>query len=151
MNHTLIFLTVCCISMAALQLPDAPAQGRIFLELSNIRSGQGKIHVAVYDREEAFTRSLTPYRKLVEQAPEQPTLLLQLNDLPYGRYAIAVYHDVNDNGDLDKNLMGIPTEPYGFSHNPRAKWSAPRFAEMVFEVQAEPTHLSVDLKRWKER
>ena len=35
--------------------------------------------------------------------------------LPFGTYAISVFHDVNDNGKLD-HKMGIPSEALGFSN-----------------------------------
>ena len=38
------------------------------------------------------------------------------DDLAPGRYAVAAYHDVNGNGELDKVPPGLPTEPYGFSN-----------------------------------
>lgn len=40
-----------------------------------------------------------------------------IHALPAGRYAVKLYHDANDNGELDRNLVGIPTEGYGFSNN----------------------------------
>ncbi|MDB2408843.1 DUF2141 domain-containing protein [Crocinitomicaceae bacterium] len=38
-----------------------------------------------------------------------------------------MFHDKNNNGKLDKNAFGIPLEPYGFSQNARARFSAPSF------------------------
>ena len=51
-------------------------------------------------------------------------------------YAIAVFHDINDNGILDKNALGIPLEPYGFSRNARARFtSAPPFEDAKIELK----------------
>ena len=33
---------------------------------------------------------------------------------PYGDYGVAVFHDENSNGKMDKYVLGIPLEPYGF-------------------------------------
>lgn len=35
--------------------------------------------------------------------------------LPAGDYAVVVFHDVNDNGVIDHNILGISTEALGFS------------------------------------
>lgn len=51
-----------------------------------------------------------------------------------GDYAIAVYHDVNANGQLDKKVFGIPKEPYGFSNNFRPRFSAPTFGDCKITV-----------------
>jgi uncharacterized protein (DUF2141 family) len=36
--------------------------------------------------------------------------------LPFGTYAVVVFHDENDNGEIDHNLVGLPIEPLGFSN-----------------------------------
>jgi uncharacterized protein (DUF2141 family) len=38
-------------------------------------------------------------------------------DIPYGTYAISIYQDVNKNGELDRNFIGIPKEPIAFGNN----------------------------------
>lgn len=37
-------------------------------------------------------------------------------DLPAGEYLFSFYHDINNNGKLDTNFLGIPKEPFGFSN-----------------------------------
>ena len=36
--------------------------------------------------------------------------------LPAGQYAVVVLHDRNNSGKMDKNFMGMPTEPVGLSN-----------------------------------
>jgi uncharacterized protein (DUF2141 family) len=54
----------------------------------------------------------------------QSTVFTQL---PPGRYAAIVIHDENDNGRLDTNVWGVPTEGYGFSNDALGFLSAPSF------------------------
>jgi len=75
---------------------------------------------------------------------------LEIADLPHGQYAIAVYHDVNGNGKLDKNLLGIPSEPYAFSNNPRAKWKRPDFLDSQVQFNTARLNLVLELLNWKE-
>jgi len=49
--------------------------------------------------------------------------------LPAGDYAISVYQDENDNGQLDTNALGSPTEGYGATSNNIPALSAPTFAD----------------------
>ena len=44
------------------------------------------------------------------------TMIVRFSGLPKGVYAVSVYQDMNENKTLDKNLFGIPKEPYGFSN-----------------------------------
>ena len=57
------------------------------------------------------------------------------NNLPNGTYAIKVFHDVNDNGVLDTNWLGIPTEPYGFSKDAMGTFGPPSFQQASFTVK----------------
>ena len=36
--------------------------------------------------------------------------------LPYGTYAVIVFHDENGNNEVDHNVLGLPAEPLGFSN-----------------------------------
>lgn len=70
----------------------------------------------------------------------------RFNDVPAGKFAVAVAHDVNGNRKLDTNLFGIPTEQWGVSNNARPTLRAPRFDEAAFAVPSEAAKLSVDIK-----
>jgi uncharacterized protein (DUF2141 family) len=48
-------------------------------------------------------------------------------DLPPGRYAVIAFHDENDNGLLDANSFGVPTEGYCFSNDAMGFLGAPSF------------------------
>ena len=58
---------------------------------------------------------------------------IRLTGMAPGVYALAVIHDENGNGRLDK-LVGIPREGFGFSRNPRIRMGPPRFEEVRFEL-----------------
>ena len=53
-----------------------------------------------------------------------------------GNYAIAVVHDENGNGKLDKNFVGVPSEGYGVSNNKTYALSAPKWDESSFALGA---------------
>ena len=130
---------------------EGTALSSLSLNIDELRSDRGAVHVAVYDREDSFAKSLKPYRLRIYKVPADRKLVIRLDSIPPGRYALAAYHDENGNGNLDKNMLGIPKEPYGFSNNPRAKWSAPKYEEVSFALNGQPARLSVSVKTWKER
>ncbi len=67
--------------------------------------------------------------------------------LPIGEYAISAFYDTNHNGELDKNLLGIPTEPYGFSNNARGSFGPAKFEDAAFTIHAdETTDLIINLE-----
>ena len=64
---------------------------------------------------------------------------------------VTSYHDLNDNRMLDKNGMGIPTEPYGISNGFNTKWRKPTFDETKFAFNETNQTIYLDVKRWKDR
>ena len=59
-------------------------------------------------------------------------VLLTIDSLKYGSYAIKVFHDENINGELDSNFLGIPTEDYGFSNDASGWFGPPRWEKAMF-------------------
>jgi uncharacterized protein (DUF2141 family) len=55
-------------------------------------------------------------------------------ELPEGEYAISLYHDVNENNELDTGSYGIPIEAYGFSNNVKGFMGAPSFEKSKFSL-----------------
>lgn len=53
-----------------------------------------------------------------------------------GSYGLALYHDANGNGKIDRNGLGIPKEGFGFSNNPRILFSAPKLKSVRLAVSA---------------
>ncbi|WP_394347742.1 DUF2141 domain-containing protein [Mangrovivirga cuniculi] len=69
--------------------------------------------------------------------------------LPPGEYAVATYHDIDKNGKMNKNIIGIPKEPYGFSNNFTLKISAPKFKDCKFEIKpGEITSIEIELSKY---
>lgn len=65
-------------------------------------------------------------------------------EIPAGTYAVKVFHDENNNGELDTNFIGIPKEAVGFSNNP-SLMGMPSFEKVSFLVDGEKT-MKIELK-----
>ena len=66
---------------------------------------------------------------------------------PRGQYAANAFHDENDNGELDTNLIGIPTEGYGFTNDPRTTFGPPDFEDAAVNVR-DASELAVMTMRY---
>ena len=66
-------------------------------------------------------------------------------ELPKGTYGISVYLDKNGDGNLNRNLVGAPTEPYGFTRNPRIGFSAPKFTKFSFDYDGQDMAMTIEL------
>jgi outer membrane protein len=62
----------------------------------------------------------------------------RLSGLPAGEYALMAYEDENGNGHLDKNFIGMPREPLGFSNR---YWpqGPPSFTRAAFRLEEGET------------
>ena len=69
--------------------------------------------------------------------PTGNTLIACINDIKYGEIAIVIYQDMNGNGTLDKNFIGLPTEGYCFSKNFVPKVKAPDYDDCKFYYASE--------------
>jgi outer membrane protein len=107
--------------------------------------GTGTVVALLFDSPDAFADLRDPLQTLVLPANGQAAAFP--GDLPPGDYAVMVFHDENGNGELDKNFIGIPREPLGFSNRYWAK-GPPTFSGASFTVTAdEDVPVDVELKK----
>jgi uncharacterized protein (DUF2141 family) len=62
-----------------------------------------------------------------------------IDNVPNGTFGVKLFHDVNGNGRLDANAMGIPREPYGFSNNARGRFGPAKFEDASFTIDKATT------------
>lgn len=117
------------------------------MRFEGIEKAGGMVRLALYDNPADFMveKKAVLYNFKVDK---KGTLEATLENLPVGSYAFAVFLDEDNNMVLDKNLVGVPTEPYGFSKTPDSKWRLPTWDEVKFEHSQSNKTLIVALKRW---
>ena len=131
-----------------LNFVQAEQKGTLTVKVLNVLQYQGSIRMAVYNNEKSFPSESQSFRGGALSLKPGIKPQLTCDQLPFGHYAVAVYHDLNNNGKMDKNALGIPTEPYAFSNNVKVKWRAPKFQEAVFGFNSRNQEITVELKRW---
>ncbi len=104
------------------------------VQVNGFSSNEGRAFVGIYRPTDEFPVMNKQYRGKVVEI-ENKTAKVSFEDLPKGEYAVAVYHDKNKNGIMDKNLLGVPTEKYGFSNNARETFSAPSFQSAAVALE----------------
>ena len=66
----------------------------------------------------------------------EKTATIIFKSVPPGSYALAILHDENNNKKMDKNMLGIPKEGYGFSNNASAPFGPPSYKKAGFSHTA---------------
>lgn len=112
------------------------------IEIRGIKKAEGKVMVGVFRKKDDFPKMKGNYKYVIVSA-KSPAVEIQI-DLPSDTYAVGVFHDANSNGYMDKNIVGYPTEIYGFSRNARGKFSSPDFEQAAFELKND-RKISIDV------
>jgi uncharacterized protein (DUF2141 family) len=138
-------------------LPCAAAAGELRVTVEGIRSTRGIVLIGVYDTPRSFLRAV--------DAADQPGFLVDperfgavalrankarqsgvvFTNLAPGRYAVVVLHDENGNGHLDKNFLGFPTEPYGFSNGAEGFLGPPSFSDAAMALGPADGAIRIEL------
>ena len=124
--------------------------------IEGVRSDSGTIMVGLYDTSEGFVAAIKHSTEagLLNDKGRRVGMALRaaagvqsvvFADLPPRRYAIIVFHDENDNGRLDENAWGVPTEGYGFSNNAQGFLGAPSFAAAEITLGEKNQSIAISL------
>lgn len=129
-------LVQAAVLSAALAAPGAAQAdtARLVIVVEGLRSADGVVDIALFDGPATFLDSdkrIGGGKAVIKDG----AAVIEIDNLPPGKYAAAFYHDENANGGFDQGLLGIPLEGYGFTNNARALFSAPSFEEAALTVE----------------
>ena len=116
-------------------------EARVRLRAEGLVSSNGAVRVEVLNVEESWNTE--PVREL--RLPIRELSAEGVMQLPTGSYGFRLYHDMNDNGELDRNTLGIPLEPIGFSNGYLPSFGPPRLEEYRIPVAEGEQEIVVPL------
>lgn len=97
------------------------------VEITEIRNNTGKIMLQVLDeKEKVITQEMSDIK--------DRSCTFTFSNLNPGKYAVRYYHDENLNKVMETNLVGKPTEGYGFSNNVTDRFGPPPFERWLFNL-----------------
>ena len=129
LNTTLLPLAAC------LMLATSLHAGDLVIELKGIRSDAGRAYVAIHQRSPGIEfpdagGSVASFNL----AARKGTIAVVLKDLPEGAYAVTAFHDENGSGELDRNILGVPTEGIAFGNDATGVMGPPTFDDAAVTV-----------------
>ena len=113
------------------------ASHSVVVEIAGLRDARGVVQMCMTSRAESFP-VCAPGSKTASVPARKGAVRYEFFDVPDGEYAVAVFHDANANGKLDRSL-GIPREGFAFSQNPPLRPRAPTFKETRFFLKGQAT------------
>ncbi|HMB62711.1 MAG TPA: DUF2141 domain-containing protein [Eudoraea sp.] len=112
------------------------AQHSLSVTVEGVHTSEGKVNIALYNSAEGFLKFDQAYKSDSTEAIKGITYF-KMYDLPNGEYALAVFHDANNNGQLDANWLGIPKEAMGFSNARMKTFGPPSFKECTIDLHKD--------------
>lgn len=130
---------------AAVATTQGPS-GALSVLVENLRNDHGVVRLALWNGPDGFTEREAALM-ILRRPAENGRVRFSFPDLPPGRYALAGYHDENDNDRFDQTWIGWPDEGLGFSNG---AWigllGAPSFQAAAVEVAAGAQTIVIALR-----
>ena len=130
----------------ALMMTQLLAAQSLTITLENVKESSGTIMLQLMHGEAEFKGEAAAFASYLQRA-QQGTMTFQSNNLPNGEYAVRIMHDLNGNGELDTNFVGMPTEPWAMSNNARGHFGPPTWKQVKFTVSGESVSQTIKLSK----
>jgi uncharacterized protein (DUF2141 family) len=150
MNRIVALSSVLVLGTVAAGVPSASAQlslrGDLTVAVEALESQSGNVCFKLFagsqgfpnDDDSAVLKQCVP----IEEIP----LTMTFDDLAFGNYALAVYHDANEDGVMNRNALGMPSEGYGFSNDAPATTGPAQFQDAMFLIAGSETTIQLTMR-----
>lgn len=124
----------------------AISNSSLTVAVSGMRNQKGQVCLSLFSEDQGFPSSnerALDYRCV---KAEKTPLAVKFSNLSPGSYAVAVFHDENEDGILNRGFLGIPKEGFGFSRNPKILTGPPSFKDAAILVTEPNTEIQIQLE-----
>jgi uncharacterized protein (DUF2141 family) len=125
---------------------DENRTGTLTVVISDFKNTDGYAMVALSNSKENYEQGVDEAFAKRKGKIVNAVAKVVFKDLPYGKYAIMLYHDQNSNGEMDTDVMGIPKEPYAFSNNARGMFGKPDWHKVAFKLGSAKKEINISLQ-----
>lgn len=125
---------------------DPAANNTLTLEVTGIRKAEGRMACALFWENKGFPRKHRRALRRTWVDVKGDTVQCVFKRTGLGEYAASVFLDINQNGKLDTNAIGSPSEPWGVSKNAKSKrFGPPLFKDAKFEYRGGEVTIHIQL------
>ena len=104
------------------------------VKMSGFKNNKGKVKVGLYTSETTFLKATF---LSLEGSILNKEAKVVFENLEKGEYAVSIYHDENNNNEMDKNFIGIPKEDYASSNNAKGSFGPPKYMDAKFILKED--------------
>lgn len=116
------------------------SQFKLTVEIDGLKNSKGQILFQLLDENQKELKGMRAEIK-------NNKCFIVISDLKPGKYGFRYFHDENNNSTMDKSMLGIPKEGFGFSNNAKGTFGPPSFEKWIFDlksvtnVNCKPTYM----------
>lgn len=144
----LVFGTFCAIVSAddGAASASTSADGRLIVEVLDIKSDKGQVGCSLFTRAEGFPGDSDKAARSMFVEPKGRKASCVFENVKPGTYAVSVMQDLDEDGELERSMVGRPKEPWGVSNNvPAERFGPPKFKAASFKYSGKEAKLQVGL------
>ncbi len=125
--------------------------GSLVVEVYGFRTLQGALLFSLFRAEDGFPDDSS--RALVNLfiPVKSGRIVFTLPPLPIGLYSYSLLHDENDNGKMDRSLLGTPLDGYALSNDLEGHFGLPKATAALFELTAKPQRHELRIRYFKRK
>ena len=111
--------------------------------VNGAQAGKGQIMASLFDGERNHMRA--PASEITKKVDEDGKSEITFRVSKPGFYSVSVIYDIDEDGELDTGMFGIPKEKIGFSNNARGRMGPAKWRKARFNVKEDPTIIEISL------
>lgn len=120
-------------------------KGNLELKLFGFRNEKGQVLISLCASESSFPKHPAIKLMFPKGKIKNDTLNVLIQNVFYGKYAIAICDDENCDSTMNYNAIGFPKEGFGFSNNIKPSFKSPEFEKCSFNVDAKKNSLEIKM------
>jgi uncharacterized protein (DUF2141 family) len=119
--------------------------GSLTVIVEGLKNDKGSIQIGLFSSGDSWNGKTEKYKGAIIPI-KSDTLKWKVENIPFGEYAVKLFHDENDDNKINTNFLGMPSERFGFSNNPAVFFGPPSFERAKFVFCSKDTSITVKLK-----
>ena len=123
-------------------------RGDLKLIVTGFDNNKGNVKIILFNSKESYSDKKdkkSGYKYVITNIHKNKSEYI-FKKIPFGEYAIKLYHDENENNKIETNFLGIPKEGYGFSNNVMGKFGPPGFDKAKFIFNSDSLNIGIKIR-----
>ena len=139
------FFVIVSYQLVLAQTVEVKNTGNLPIAVTGFENDDGEVLIAVSNSRENYESNDSAFVGVTVKIENRKVEYI-FEDLPFGEYAIKLFHDENMDGELNSNFLGIPTEDYGFSNNARGTFGPADYDDTKFSFDRHKLTIEITVR-----